>query len=387
MRIVRSSLGGGQMLADQLAGKQATNAPGFLTIALFLGAYLVLLIPGNYLILKKLDKREFAWFTAPLLILGFTVGSYVMALSIKGGLLTVNRAVVLETAANTDQVAGYGQMTVYSPRRSSYDIALGNPSDANSPYRDVVPSEIFNTNMQSLTGELTIDHDNTTVLRGTEVRLWDKRSFDTPVMTNLGGAIEARAQMLDEKRAQVTVTNKTRYTLHDCALINTGAEPAQIGDLAPGASMQKTLRWMAKDNTTSLHIPFTSSPPVNDMPGENQKPDTPDLVHSRVRYAMTQALAQGQGQSYDYYGNEQMDNFGRVTNAFVGWFYDPLLEVEIDGKKTAGEEVNMLFVHLPPPDNAPPAFRQAMNPFEQPPLLKVEGEQPIGPRRPGGIFK
>ena len=70
-------------LEDALAGKQATNTPAFSTVAGFLGAYIFLLVPVSYLILKKLDRREWAWITTPVLVLGFTVLSYGIATAIK----------------------------------------------------------------------------------------------------------------------------------------------------------------------------------------------------------------------------------------------------------------------------------------------------------------
>jgi len=146
-------------LADALAGKQATSMPGMGAISLFLGVYIFLLVPVSYLALKKLDRRELAWITAPILIGSFTVGSYAMARSIKGGLLTVNRAVIFEENANTDPPAGYAQLTLYSPRRATYDVAFGSPDDPDNPYRNLAPNEI-SANGQGPSGDLTIEHQD-----------------------------------------------------------------------------------------------------------------------------------------------------------------------------------------------------------------------------------
>ena len=181
---------GNKGLQDAMAGRQASSAPGFSVVATFLGAYLFLLIPASYLLLKKLDKRELAWFTAPALILGFTVLSYLIALATKGGGLTVNRVVVVEAQANTDQYAGYGQMTIYSPRRAAYDIALGPSGEAGRAYRAVAPAEVLEIASSAL-GDMTVEHDQTTKIRGAEVRLWDKRSFDCPVDAQL--AVRSRS--------------------------------------------------------------------------------------------------------------------------------------------------------------------------------------------------
>ena len=139
-------------MVDALAGKQASAAPTIWQIGGFLAAYILLLIPINYFLLKRLDRREMAWISIPILIVGFTATSYVMAQGIKGGLLSANRAVVVETTANSDQAAAYGQLTIYSPRRAAYDIVLASTSGDTYAF---TPREVFPSG--GGTGDLTID--------------------------------------------------------------------------------------------------------------------------------------------------------------------------------------------------------------------------------------
>lgn len=375
--------GGGNQLTDALAGKQATSAPAFSTVALFIGAYLFLLIPVNYFVLKKIDKREFAWITVPILILSFTAASYMVALSIKGGMLTVNRAVVLEGQANSDRFAGYAQMTLYSPGRATYDIALGNSNDPNNPYRYAVPSEIFTPGMSNLTGELTIEHDKTAVLRNTLVKLWDKRSFDTPVFADMGGPIEAKTEKVEGRnRVRVTVTNKTRYTLKNCALVNAEGT-ANLGDLPPGETATQNIRWGEPGSAVAITMPTPSLPSFTYDPTE-RKNDSPEVSRAKILAGMVQSLSSGANNNYGW--NSAYSTYGRKTNAFVGWFYDPILDVSVNGARPKGEEVNLLFVHLPIPEGISHKQRVLYNPFEQKPLLKLEDELPPGARK-GGIFK
>jgi hypothetical protein len=386
--------GGTQMLGDALAGRQAASTPGLWIVALFIGAYIVLLVPVSYLILKRLDKREFAWVTAPLLILGFTAASYILALSIKGGLLTVNRAVILESVANSDQVAGYAQMTLYSPRRAAYDIGLGDPSDPDNPYRLLIPGESFLANLQALAGDLTIEHDTTTTIRGAEVRLWDKRSFETPVAVQLGGGIQVQTRIVgppvpiseepqkdgeeqqnprDRPTVEATVTNRTLYALQDCALI-AGGQVSPIGSLAPGETRKQTLRWTYRGSGNGIFLPSNAGAPSNELP-DSQAKDTPESQQARIRYAMTQTLAVNNSQGYGYYGGDTTGSYGRAVNAFVGWFYDPLVPVRVDGRPARGEEVNLLFVHLPVPANASPALLAYSNPFARAPARNLDAKQ------------
>lgn len=383
-------------MADALAGKQATSMPPLSTIAIFLGGYIFLLVPASYMFLKRLDRREFAWITAPLLIGGFTVASYIMAQGIKGGMLTVNRVVIFESNANSDQAAGYAQMTLYSPRRTTYDIAMGAPDDPENPYHILSPSEILTADAQSLPGELMVEHDKTTTLRDTLVKLWDKRSFDTPVQENLGGPIKVSAELLNGNNVAVTITNRTRYAIQDGTLID-GDRTVPIGNLAPGETVQRTVQWAASRRYIgSIGLPQSAQNraagiDTPDVTGDDEKRlPTTDATRARIREALTQILrqetgSQNNGYNFGGYGDAQPDS-GRTANAFAGWFYDPVLDVRVDGQKTAGQEVNLLYVHLPPPQNAPPGLRAATNPFAEAPILPLADEEPPGARKTG-IFK
>src|SRR4029450_10710591 len=50
-----------------------------------LALYIVLIGPVNYLVLKRLDKREWAWVTMPILILAFAAGAYGFGSLVRGG--------------------------------------------------------------------------------------------------------------------------------------------------------------------------------------------------------------------------------------------------------------------------------------------------------------
>lgn len=372
-----------QQLADAMAGKQATSAPPMWVVTIFLAAYVILLVPVSYFILKKMDKRELAWFTSPVLILGFTLISYMIALTIKGGALTVNRAVVLETTANSDQVTGYGQMTLYSPRRANYDISMAPANDPNSPYRSLIPSEVLSG---ALGSELTVDMDTTATLRGAEVRLWDKRSFDTPVATNLGGAVEATTRMIDNQNAEVTVTNKTRYTLQDCVVVS-GGQTMPVGNLAPGASNKQTLKWSYKEFGGGLTLP-TAGQGMPMVDGADPAKETPERAQARMRNGLSAALFPQTGNNYSYYG-DNVETYGRSANALIGWFNDPLLKVHVDGREAEGLETNLLMVHLPTPTNANADIRRAMNPFQQDPVYTIQDETPNStrPNNRNGIYR
>ena len=357
------------LVADALAGRRATSTPAFYTIAIFLAAYIILLVPVSYFILKRIDRRELAWYTAPALIAGFTLVSYIIAISIKGGSLTVNRAAVVEGQAGSPIYAGYGQFTVYSPKRSTYDVSLRTAGDTETGLHEVVPGELFHA--QSLGGEMVIEQDGGTVLRGLQIGLWDKKSFDMPVAINAHGAFDATAVMVDGARAKVTVTNNSNISLRDCALMN-GDSPTPVGDLPPGKSVTATVKWASGSNSSVIRIPGMSQ-------GIDADSDSPESTRGRIRSAVTQALQDSaSGQRYGWMNNGTDGSFGKTPNILVGWFDDPLMHITVNKSEPQGVETNVFVLHLPTPEKAGYQIESGTNPFVLEAVLALDDEQQPG---------
>ena len=323
----------------------------------------MLLIPVSYLVLKRMDKREMAWYTAPGLILGFTVISYIIALTIKGGSLSVNRAVVVEGQAGSPVFAGYGEFTLYSPRRTTYDLAVKSTSDAEAGQWDIVPNEL--SRVESLGSELTLEQNGGTIMRGVPVGLWDKRSYELPLPVSAGGAVDARVVMVDGSHVRVNITNNTKFKLHNCGIVN-GDSQAVLGDLEPGKSAAATVKWISSAESSVFRLP-----------GGNitQTTDASDTgTQQRIQLAMTQVLAANSSSSgYQYMNSNGGDvTTGKAPNVFVGWFDEPLMHVSVNGQDGHGAEANLLVVHLPMPQAAIGSIAADYNPFVSQPVLALE---------------
>ena len=335
-------------MTDALAGQQAAQTVPFPLVTGFLFAYIVLIIPANYLILKKLDRRELAWVTAPALVFLFSGASYAVAHAIKGGNLTVNRAVVYEAFANTDAVTGQGQFTLYSPRRAAYDISIGDPGDAANPYRNILPTETTRSERSGGASDLTVARDASLTLKGVSVPIWDTRSFNLPVTGSLGGGLEARGT-LENGSLRYLLTNHTRHDLRDCCVV-VGDQVISMSDIKAGESASAVVAWngnIAPANT-SLNLPYLATA-YSSRSGFslNQADATAEETQARIREAMQNILRTNPLNDYN------AGSRGRAAVcAFMGWFDAKTLDVRVDGKSAAGEQENMLYVHLPLPANA-----------------------------------
>ncbi|NDJ78547.1 MAG: hypothetical protein GYB65_20035 [Chloroflexi bacterium] len=101
-----------------------TVLPTFLQLCGFLALYIVLVGPVNYLVLRRLNRRELAWFTIPVLIVAFSVLAYSVGFNLRGDVAIVNRLNVVEVWPDVDQAQVKTLVGVQSPRRRTYDITV-----------------------------------------------------------------------------------------------------------------------------------------------------------------------------------------------------------------------------------------------------------------------
>jgi hypothetical protein len=87
-----------------------------------LAAYIVLVGPINYLVLKRLDRREWAWITMPVLIALFAAGSYAFGAALRGLDVIVNEVAVVRGAPDTTEGIAQVYMGVFSPSRGTYQV-------------------------------------------------------------------------------------------------------------------------------------------------------------------------------------------------------------------------------------------------------------------------
>jgi hypothetical protein len=98
--------------------------PTFLQLCGFLLLYIILLGPINYVVLKYLNRREWAWFSIPILIVVFSVLAYQVGFNLRGNVPTINRLTVVRVWADSEQAQVMSLVGVQSPRRDTYDVIV-----------------------------------------------------------------------------------------------------------------------------------------------------------------------------------------------------------------------------------------------------------------------
>ena len=191
-----------------------------------LGAYILLIGPINYLVLRRLDRREWAWVTMPILILAFAAGAYGFGSLLRGSDLIVNEVAIVRGSPGATEGIAQVYLGVFSPSRGTYQLRVPGGALLSSPINGD-----FNGN-----GTVnTLD-----VLQGDPAQVRDLGvGFGSLRTVRAESAVSVplvQAQLrLENGHLKGTVTNASSEVLQKPAVV-LGGTVAKLADLAPGQS-------------------------------------------------------------------------------------------------------------------------------------------------------
>jgi len=91
-------------------------------LLVIIGAYILIVGPINYLVLKRLDRRELAWITMPVLVLGFSAASFGYGSFLRGTDVVINEVAIVRGAADATEATAQVYFGVFSPTRTTYQV-------------------------------------------------------------------------------------------------------------------------------------------------------------------------------------------------------------------------------------------------------------------------
>ena len=192
-----------------------------------LGAYILLIGPINYLVLRRLDRREWAWVTMPVLIVAFAAGAYGFGSLLRGSDLIVNEVAIVRGAPGTTDGAAQIYLGVFSPSRGTYQLRVPGGALLSSPTAgDFLGGD-------GTTATLDVLQGDPAQVRDLGVGFGSLRTVraETAVAVPL---VQADLR-LEDGRLRGTVTNASDEVLLKPVVV-LGGTVAKMSDLAPGAS-------------------------------------------------------------------------------------------------------------------------------------------------------
>lgn len=312
------------------------KAPPSSAIALFLLAYLLLLVPINYLILKRLDRREWTWATVPILVTLFSVGAYVFGYAVKGTQMLQNTVTLCEMGANRGESVVTASVGVFSPRQTKYDLsttirdtAFWNPQRSGGNNQG---SQEYGPMETATAGET--GGDSSVHIRNADISMWAMRVFAARTyQIKMGGGVAASLVLNGDVLSGV-VTNQTGRDLNQVSLYFAGNR-VDLGSLAPGVpkSVRQSLSkgWTNKPKTQDLGLALSGK--------TGSLHEFKEPVLSSIDSAM-EALSQRD--------QERGNSAGPHKALLFAWNQDELFPVKIDGQPIpTGTNLNLVVVAIP----------------------------------------
>ncbi len=323
------------LLSQAVMRGPSLDAPGTSVIAIFLLAYLVILVPVNYLVLKRLDRKEWAWGTIPALVLLFAAGTFGVGYAAKGGSVFVNRSALIETSAGRREAGVYSEVGLFSPRRSSYDIDLAGDGLVSAIPNPGTDYSGRGGDTQGAGSVQFVETPAGASLPNTPVNMWAMRAFDAQSTIDLGGTIDA--SLSDRTGLTGTIINRTPDTLTDCAVYYQGRW-VFLGSLAPGVTLTVPGVGVSRVQTGEFSLPL---PPAAQAE-----------VHARMQASLA-GYCRSLGERQPSYNgmNTRLNYMPSNDEAlFVGWSRDPKLAgpiPKIDGGAVTENDETLVIVHVP----------------------------------------
>jgi hypothetical protein len=293
------------------------DVPAFYVVALFLVAYIIVLVPVNYFVLKARDRKELAWLTTPAIVLVFSVGAYLVGYHFKGGRMLVVQVGLIETHARQTHGRVLSYFGLFSPRKADYSIEPTPAAAGGSPMLLCLPSggrqsEVFKS-----------VHDEGQQVEGFGIDMWAMRVLRGEAMLPLGSGIRSALTRGEDGSVAGVITNGTAAALEDCFLVRRGAT-FPVGTIEPGGERRVAGKWKA------------STASGGTLPAGLLEPYEGRGERERVRRGVLAPLCSQVAPGW------QMPSHPLL----VGWVRDKRSAVTVDGRTPRLQSATLVVAHL-----------------------------------------
>lgn len=221
------------MLVSAVSQLPSLALPPITGLLVLLGAYILLIGPINYVVLRRLDRREWAWLTMPILIVAFTAGAFGFGAALRGNDVIVNEVAIVSGAPGATDGSAQVYVGIFSPSRGRYQVRVPGGALLSSPIND------FFGGQGGVSTQLDVLQGEPARVRDLAVGFGSLRTIraETPVTVPL---IETDLR-LEAGRLKGTVRNRSNERLEKPAVV-LGGTVATLRDLEPGAEATVDVR-------------------------------------------------------------------------------------------------------------------------------------------------
>ena len=235
---------GGFPVAEEAANAMGTalsNLPSLevppaeLLLVVIVG-YILLIGPISYIVLRRMDRRELAWVTAPLLVVIFSACSFGIGTTLKGSSVVVNQISLIRTTTGTGTATVESYAGIFSPDRSTYDLTV----EADALMARLRPNT-FDGRPQPSGADVVIEQGDPAHVRGLAIGVFGFEAVRADAIVDHQPAL--RVTFRSEGGEMVgSVTNDSDQVVTDVAYVSSSSGSDMLAEeLAPGDTAEFTL--------------------------------------------------------------------------------------------------------------------------------------------------
>lgn len=291
-------------------------------LLLLLGGYIALIGPLNYIVLRRIDRREWAWVTMPILIVAFAVGSYAFGSALRGSSIIVNEVGIVRGAPDATEGSAQVYLGVFSPSRGTYQVAIPGGALLSSP----ISGDIFGGQGTSL----DVLQGDPSRVRDLSIGFGSLRTIRAESQATVP-KVHAELALVDGKLTG-TVRNDSGAKLEKPALV-LGGNVKVLKDLLPGEQVTVSL----VIDQTSFGASLADRIFGQTFFGE-QTAASENARRDQTRYMVVNQL------TYD----PQFGNYGRLSTegpVLLAWGREGVLDVSVEGQ--AAKRVSNILYYVP----------------------------------------
>jgi hypothetical protein len=235
---------GGFPVAEEAANSMGTalgNLPSLevppaeLLLVVIVG-YILLIGPISYIVLRRMDRRELAWVTAPLLVVLFTACSFGIGTSLKGSAVVVNQISLIRTSSAGSSATVESYAGIFSPDRSSYDLTV----EADALMARMRPNT-FDGRPRTNTADVVVEQGDPAHIRDLAIGVFGFEAVRADAIVAHEPALTVSWRR-EGGETIATITNNSEATVSDVAYVSSSSGGDMIArELAPGDSAEFTL--------------------------------------------------------------------------------------------------------------------------------------------------
>lgn len=210
-------------------------------LLLVMTAFIIIVGPVNYLVLRRLDRRELGWLTIPALTLVFAGAIYGFGAGAKGRAVTVNSVSVVRIAPDATLAEAQAFYGVFTPSRGVRQLGVGQGAL-------VTGFSSGGIGDGDLGDDVRYEQGTGAAARDAYFSQWTLRQLAAQAAID-PAPLALRVEVRREGQKVVgQITNTTNRPVEDVTLVYEGAYQ-QLGALAAGASA--TVDWTPSRANTS----------------------------------------------------------------------------------------------------------------------------------------